>query len=793
MNTINVKRQNIFIGLLILLLVSATGIMLEISLSRLYSYMLSYHFVFIIIAFTLFGLGVGEMAYYLIKWVQQKASWFYNTLPVTILFSFVLMVSMNKSDIFSDTSFLLLANIILSVISFIAIGIVKADIFYSNRTNVTWFYSSDLIGSAGGALLTVFVMNNLGLQETFLIGYILLAIVAVSSWLLFPYPKTKIFKRAAWILLIIVLGWASFGIYNFNPSISKDNNKDMLRIMSNPAVKSRIIETEWNSFGKTDLIELTSPDGTSEKVMFVDGAAGTDLVSIDELEGNLEQHAHKLGHFPAAFELNFLKENEKDSVLIIGPGGGVDIAAAWLMGFGQIDAAEINPSFVRLMKKYNPSTFTEKENIAVYVNEGRNFVRQTSNRYDVIMLTIPVTKGGRGADFYGLSENYLFTREAIKDYRNALTPEGRLVLTMHSPTEVYRMLSNYLQLAENEGTDGKSAMQHVLIYSNGMMPVMVIKKAPFEKEETEIKHALAHQFNFDRATFFMPNVQQVKGDTLVENKNYQWYMFDQLIYGISQNEFNYQQISEAALLNLEPVSDESPYFFNYENGIPKSLTNLFILSLIIMGWVIYKTARGWKFRQEIEQATRKKLNFLAFVVFVLGIGYFFVQSYLFQILNLQLSNPAQSFSLLLFTFLLGNSLGSLVTGLFRKNFLLKAGVYSLIVALVMIAVSIFVVPGFAGSEVPQSFMIVILLIPAFFVGIPFPSLLKEVSGEQEYILPLFLGISSLVSMATAVMVIVVSMLWGYSCVLWLGVTGYLVVAVSLVMFYRNNLKIAKDA
>jgi spermidine synthase len=526
--------------------------------------------------------------------------------------------------------------------------------------------------------------------------------------------------------------------------------------------------------------------------MFVDGGAGTDLVSIDELENNMEQHAHKLQHFPAAFELNFLKENEKDSVLIIGPGGGVDIAAAWLINFRQIDAVEINPSFVKLMKKYNPSTFTEKENISVYVSEGRNFVRETKNRYDVIMLTIPVTKGGRGADFYGLSENYLFTREAIRDYQNALTPEGRLVLTMHNPMEVYRMLSNYLQLAENEGTDEKTAMQHVLIYSNGTMPVMVIKKAPFEKDETEIKHALAHKFNFDRSTFFIPNIQQIRGDTLVENKNYQWYMFDQLIYGISQNEFSYQQISKAALLNLEPVSDDSPYFFNYENGIPKSLMTLFILSLIIMGWVIYKTATGWKFRQELQQATRKKLNFLAFVVFVLGICYFFVQSYLFQVLNLQLSNPAQSFSLLLFTFLLGNGLGSLFTGLFRKNFLLKAGVYSLIVALVMIAVRIFVVPGFAGNEISQSFMMVILLIPAFFVGIPFPSLLKEVSGEQEYVLPLFLGISSLVSMATAVMVIVVSMLWGYSYVLWLGIAGYFAVAVSLVLFYRNSLKTSKN-
>ncbi|KOH43685.1 spermine/spermidine synthase domain-containing protein [Sunxiuqinia dokdonensis] len=788
------KTKNLIVSFLILLLVSSTGIMLEISLSRLFSYMLSYHFVFIIIAFTLFGLGIGEMSYYRWSWVRTKARIFYDVLPFSILFSFILLVSLNKSGIFATPSFNLIINILMAILPFIAIGVVKADIFHSQRTKAAWLYSMDLAGSAGGALLTVFILNNLGLPKAFLISYVLLAIAGLLSWVSLSGKKNQPYLRGViWVVLLAVLGWASFWAYNFNPSISKDNDKDMLRLMSNPAIKSRIIETEWNSFGKTDLVELTNPDGSSEKVMFVDGAAGTTLVSIEEIENNKGEHAHQFGHFPATFGLNLLKENEKDSVLIIGPGGGVDMAATWLLNFSQIDAVEINPSFVSLMEKYNPSTFTQKDNIAVYVQEGRNFVRETKNRYDVVMLTIPVTKGGRGADFYGLSENYLFTREAVKDYLNVLTPEGRLVFTMHNATEVYKMLSNYLELMETKGIDGESAMRNVFIYSNGMMPVLVIRKAPFEKNETETPHILAHQYNLDRETFFIPYVRQLEADTLVENINYQWYMFDRLIYGISQNEFDYKQLSEAAVLNLEPVNDDSPYFFNYENGIPNSLMTLFILSLIVMGWLIFMTARGWKFSQELIPETRRKLNFLAFVVFVLGISYFFVQSYLFQVLNLQLSNPAQSFSLLLFTFLLGNGLGSFYTGLFQKNFLLKAGLYSAMVAIVMIAVRVFIIPGFAVNGISQPLMVVLLLIPAFFIGIPFPSILKEVSGEQEHLLPLFLGISSLVSMATAVMVIVISMLWGYSYVLWLGIFGYVIVALSLVQFYRKNLKVSKNA
>ncbi|NOX85669.1 MAG: hypothetical protein GXO86_06860 [Chlorobi bacterium] len=786
------KSKNILISLLILLMVSSTAIILEISLSRLFSYMLSYHFVFIIIAFTLFGLGTGELLYYYSAWVKKRINLFYSLLPYGILVSYNLLLVINRIAFFSSPAINLFVNISLSILPFVNIGLVKADIFQKHKIKVTWFYGVDLLSCAAGALVTIGILNSIGLPKAFFVSYILFGLAGLLFWFLrADNEKRRFLHGMVWVILIIGFGWLTFSTYAIDPTISNDKNKDMRRLMSNPVVKSRILDTDWNSFGKTDLVEFTNQDGSVEKVMFIDGAAGTELISLKALKNETPGYLQKLQHFPAFFDLNFLDENEKDSVLIIGPGGGIDIAVAWLQNFRQIDAVEINPSFVKLLKKYNSSTFAEKKNIAVVVGEGRNFVRKTKNKYDVVMLTIPITKGGRGTDFYGLTENYLFTLNALEDYLNILTPEGRVIFTMHNPPEAYRMLSNYLKLMETRGINGKAAMQNVLIYSKGTMPVLVIKKTPFDRSEAQIKHLLAHRNNFGSGVFFIPYIPQIKVDTVFENKSYQWYMFDQLIYGISQNKFNYQQISEAALLNLKPVTDDSPYFFNYENGIPRSLMSLFILSLIIMGWIIFRTVKGWKFRQDTRPSTQKKFKFLAIIIFLLGISYFFIQSYLFQVMNLQLSNPAQSFSLLLFTFLLGNGLGSFYSGLFRKNFMLKAGFYSLIVAIVMFGISVFLIPVLAANEVSQLFMIVILLVPAFIIGIPFPLILKEVSAEQEYILPLFLGISSLVSMATAVIVIIITMLWGYSYLLWLGISGYLLIAVLLVRNYRITLKTEK--
>ena len=76
---------------------------------------------------------------------------------------------------------------------------------------------------------------------------------------------------------------------------------------------------------------------------------------------------------------------------------------------------------------------------------------KNKGKYDAILLTIPVTKGSRGTDFYGLTENYLFTMEALADYLEGLTENGAIYFTMHGRQEVYKMLANYMELQDRMG------------------------------------------------------------------------------------------------------------------------------------------------------------------------------------------------------------------------------------------------------------------------------------------------------------------------------------------------------
>ena len=756
----------------IVFLLTAAAIMFQIGLSRLFSYMLSYHFVLIIIAFSILGIGIGQMLFSKYhERLEQSIGTVYLLMPISMLFSFFFLVVMPRLTWFSSGVTGLASFVILSVLPFLFIGIIHAFLFQKNKYQASLLYGFDLFGAATGALLSVLLLNSFSLLVAIGVSTALLLLAYVLHAYAYQLPQRRMafFSFGGFVLML----WLAGGNMSIDVSIANDPSKDMLRLMNNPMVESGITASRWNSFGKTDLVKFRYPDNTETDILFIDGAAGTSVVNIDELLQDTIKMMEELGGFPAILALDFLDKNEKDTALVIGPGGGIDIAATWLTGFKFIEGIEVNPSFVELMKTYNRPTFSEKENINVHVGEGRNFVRGNKNKYDAVLLTIPVTKGGRGVDFYGLTENYLFTVEALGDYLDALTTEGAIFFTMHGRNEVYKMLSNYLELQNRQGVAAKKAFEHVYVYSNGMNPVMVIQRSPLSKEKVEAIHLAAHEFGLDKDVFFFPFIEQIgSNDIALGNINSEWYMFDNLLYGISREKYPYSNLWEASLLNLRPAFDDKPFFFNYSSGIPDALSIPVWLGIAILIWFLYKSVTGWKLEGISSISQNKKFRLLAGLVFVLGFSYFFVQAYLFQILNLKLSNPSQSFSLLLFTFLLGNGAGSLLTNKFKKALLKKVVVAAASIIGVCL-VTVFALLPVVYNNLNEFGIATILLLPSFFIGIPFPIFLKiGAKLDNKNAVATLLAISSVAGVAASVFAISISILYGYKIAFIVGLAGY---------------------
>jgi spermidine synthase len=111
-----------------------------------------------------------------------------------------------------------------------------------------------------------------------------------------------------------------------------------------------------------------------------------------------------------------------NDVLIIGAGTGNDVATALAQGAKHVDAVEIDPVIYRLGKTMNPSRPYQNKRVSVYINDGRQFLEQTNNKYDMILFALPDSLTLVAGQSSLRLESYLFTLQAIQAARAHLNP-----------------------------------------------------------------------------------------------------------------------------------------------------------------------------------------------------------------------------------------------------------------------------------------------------------------------------------------------------------------------------------
>jgi hypothetical protein len=73
-----------------------------------------------------------------------------------------------------------------------------------------------------------------------------------------------------------------------------------------------------------------------------------------------------------------------NSVLIVGAGGGNDVAGALRNGSKEIDAVEIDPGIIRLGQALHPERPYDQERVKVTIEDARAFFKRTNRKYDLI-------------------------------------------------------------------------------------------------------------------------------------------------------------------------------------------------------------------------------------------------------------------------------------------------------------------------------------------------------------------------------------------------------------------------
>ena len=114
--------------------------------------------------------------------------------------------------------------------------------------------------------------------------------------------------------------------------------------------------------------------------------------------------------------------------LILGAGSGSDVSTALAYGVQSITAVEIDPMIQKLGALYHPDQPYSDPRVKVIINDGRNYLQNTTEHYDLVIFALPDSLTLTSSNTSLRLESFLLTQESIAAARARLTPDGLLVL-----------------------------------------------------------------------------------------------------------------------------------------------------------------------------------------------------------------------------------------------------------------------------------------------------------------------------------------------------------------------------
>lgn len=117
-----------------------------------------------------------------------------------------------------------------------------------------------------------------------------------------------------------------------------------------------------------------------------------------------------------------------DRVLIVGAGSGTDAAVALEYGAREIDAVEIDGKILEIGKLYHPDKPYSDDRVKLHVADGRQFLKTTDKKYDLIVFALPDSLMRLSAMNSVRLESFLFTLEAFDDVKEHLDEQGLFVM-----------------------------------------------------------------------------------------------------------------------------------------------------------------------------------------------------------------------------------------------------------------------------------------------------------------------------------------------------------------------------
>jgi hypothetical protein len=763
-------------------LTAMATLMLELTLTRIFSVTMWYHFAFMAISLALFGLSAG--AIYLYLWpkrfpasrLEEQSSQWMLAFAITLPLIFAAIIRIPFDGGISWTSFRQLTIIyILAAIPFLLGGMAISLAFRHRSAVIARVYFFDLVGAGIGCALTLFMLSLVPAPQSI----VLISMVGALAALLYGWGDRRLRTAGAAVvagLVLLMVLDGPLGLFQIN----------RVKGIDETVGRERVFE-EWNSFSRVVGFRMTNaemegwglagdpsrPTIAEQVLLLIDGDAATPVALFD---GDFSKASYLLNDVT-----NLVYHLRQDAdVLVIGPGGGRDVLAALASGQRFVDGVELNPLMVQAVEEdfaYLSGSLYSLPNVNVVIDEGRNFIARAERNWDIIQSSLVDTWAATSAGAFALSENNLYTVEAYQDYISHLSDDGIFTMSRwfhgERPTETLRMTAIALTALEQMGVPNPPDHIAVVIRPEALIATLLVKRTPFTMEESDLLVELAETLSF--VPLQIPN--RVAEPPLRD-----------LVYNTNRADFwnNYPA-------DVSPTTDDKPYFFytlrlsnlddlSYEQGVSNMnnqgvfilysllgiVTVLAVMTILVPLW--------WKRRHVLTSTPGGSLYLLYFAG--LGLAFLVVEIPLVQRFSLFLGHPIYALAVILFSVLIFSGIGSYLSGRLAGD---RPGVVAvrlfplLLVVLTIYAVSLTpVLRNLLYLELtPRILISVVLIAPlGLLMGMPMPLGISMLNRMQPELIPWMWGINGATSVVASVLAMVVSLNIGLRGTLLVGMGIY---------------------
>jgi spermidine synthase len=790
-------------------LMSAAVLAYEVLLMALFSLIQWHHFAYLVVSIALLGFGVsGSLLVFVAPRLAGRFRSFATSqaclFALSALLGFLLAqrLSFNPEELIWDHQHwlrLALVILLLTLPFFFAANLIGMALI-EFRGQLARIYAADLLGAGLGALGIIGLLFLLSPSQALILVSVLGFGAAAIVWIECrgrSWPALTAFAIATLILYQLPAAWS-------DPVVSP--YKELSQVLRIPG--TRIIETRSSPLGVINVVEsplqplrhapglsLHAPAEPPPQLGLFTNAGG--MSAITRYRGKLEELAY-LDQLTSALPYHLQRSPD---VLVLGAGGGAEVLQAIYHGAGHIDAVEINPQVVELMR----NRFAEfsgrlyhHEDVSLQMAEARGFLQRGSRAYDLIQVPMLDSFASSGGGVHGLNENYLYTVEALQQALSRLKADGFIALTRWiklPPRDSLKLFATAIEALRQSGVDDIS--QRLILIRGLQTSTLLIKNSPIGAAEIESLRAFCKTRGFDTA--YYPAMPASQANRFNRLESAYFYTAAQALLGDQQAQFlrDYK-------FNLQPANDDRPFHFHFVKW--RTLSELFemryrggnalldtgyltlvitlmlslALSLLLILLPLLLVGR----KQHSVSVRFDKLRVFTYFG-ALGLGFLLIEISFLQKFILLLHHPLHAAAVVLASFLIAAGFGSAFAQGFANTLRARRITVYAILIIILLGGAYLLLLGpilqlAGGWPLGARILLSITLIAplGFCMGIPFPLGLASISTGSPALTPWAWGINGCASVISAVLASLLAIHFGFNLVILISMTCYLVAAAS---------------